>query len=59
MDQKFVELAQSWEALNRAISTMLVAQPAKLSAAADAVEVARKNHEALFQTYAHSQLLPK
>lgn len=56
MDQSLVELAKSWDDLNRALGTLLVAQSSNMTEAAAAVEAARERHARLFITYTTGQL---
>lgn len=56
MDQNLVELAKSWDELNRALGTLLVAQSSNMTAAAADVEAARERHARLFMAYTTDQL---
>lgn len=56
MNQNLVELATSWDELNRALGTLLIAQYSNMTAAAAAVEAARERHTRLFMAYTASQL---
>jgi hypothetical protein len=53
---QFNELAESWTMLNRAISSLLVTQPGKMTEASEAVETARARHESLFALFCLSTL---
>ncbi|MCU6502264.1 hypothetical protein LPN04_31165 [Rugamonas sp. A1-17] len=56
MDKNLLELAKSWDELNRALGVLLVAQSSNMTAAAAAVEAARARHARLFVSYTTSQL---